>query len=133
MSYDNLPRQKLPIKQKNKKWREECIDAFINLSKFGLSERRSNLKALYDYYNGEVDETDYRYVIKPYGKSRENFPSKLRNYPIIKPIIDLLLGEKSKRPLMKSPSALTMSNSFASLSGSILSLLGSNVFRTTRG
>ncbi len=80
------------------------MDAFINISKFGLSERRSNLKALYDYYNGEVDETDYRYVIKPYGKSRENFPSKLRNYPIIKPIIDLLLGEKSKRPLNYSVS-----------------------------
>jgi hypothetical protein len=94
-----IPQQRLPLSKKTKKWREECIDAFINISKFGLSERRSNLKALYDYYNGEVDETDYRYVIKPYGKSRENFPSKLRNYPIIKPIIDLLLGEKSKRPL----------------------------------
>jgi|TARA_R100000027_G_scaffold24915_1_gene18120 hypothetical protein len=94
-----IPQQRLPLSKKTKKWREECVDAFINISKFGLSERRSNLKALYDYYNGEVDETDYRYVIKPYGKSRENFPSKLRNYPIIKPIIDLLLGEKSKRPL----------------------------------
>ena len=31
MSYDNLPRQKLPIKQKNKKWREECVDGYINL------------------------------------------------------------------------------------------------------
>ena len=76
-----IPQQRLPLKKKTKKWREECIDAFINLSKFGLSERRSNLKALYDYYNGEVDETDYRYVIKPYGKSRENFPSKLRKLP----------------------------------------------------
>jgi hypothetical protein len=94
-----IPQQRLPLSKKTKKWREECVDAFINISKFGLSERRSNLKALYDYYNGEVDETDYRYVIKPYGKSRENFPSKLRNYPIIKPIIDLLLGEKSKRPI----------------------------------
>jgi hypothetical protein len=94
-----IPQQRLPLSKKTDKWRKECIDAFINISKFGLSERRSNLKALYDYYNGEVDETDYRYVIKPYGKSRENFPSKLRNYPIIKPIIDLLLGEKSKRPL----------------------------------
>ena len=37
--------------------------------------------------------------MKPYGKSRTNFPSQMRNYPIIKPIIDLLLGEKSKRPL----------------------------------
>ena len=103
-----IPQQRLPLSKKTNKWKEECVDAFINLSKFGLSERRSNLKALYDYYNGEVDEADYRYVIKPYGKSRENFPSKLRNYPIIKPIIDLLLGEKSKRPLNYS---VTVKNS----------------------
>jgi len=94
-----IPQQRLPITQKTKKWREECVDAFINLSKFGLSERRNYLKTLYDYYNGEIDEQDYKYVLKPYGRTRENFPSKLRNYPIIKPIIDLLLGEKSKRPI----------------------------------
>lgn len=94
-----IPQQRLPLSKKTKKWREECVDAFLNLSKFGLSERRNSIKSLYDYYNGEIDETDYRYVLKPYGKSRNNFPSKLRNYPIIKPIIDLLLGEKSKRPL----------------------------------
>ena len=94
-----IPQQRLPLTKKTEKWREECVDAFINLSKFGLSERRNYLKTLYDYYNGEIDEQDYKYVLKPYGKTRENFPSKLRNYPIIKPIIDLLLGEKSKRPL----------------------------------
>jgi len=75
------------------------VEAYIDLSKFGVSERRSYLKSLYDYYNGVIDEQDYRYVLKPYGKTRNNFPSKLRNYPIIKPIIDLLLGEKAKRPL----------------------------------
>ena len=94
-----IPRQRVPKSQKSKKWREECVEAYINLSKFGVSERRSYLKSLYDYYNGVIDEQDYRYVLKPYGKSRKNFPSKLRNYPIIKPIIDLLLGEKAKRPL----------------------------------
>ena len=94
-----IPQQRLPLTKKTEKWREECVDAFINLSKFGLSERRNYLKTLYDYYNGEIDEQDYKYVLKPYGKTRENFPSKLRNYPIIKPIIDLLLGEKAKRPL----------------------------------
>ena len=94
-----IPKQRIPLTQKTKKWREECVDAFINLSKFGLSERRSRLKSLYEYYNGNIHEDDYKYVLKPYGKSRSNFPSKLRNYPIIKPIIDLLLGEKSKRPL----------------------------------
>ena len=95
----NLPKQRIPLSQKTKKWREECVEAYIDLSKFGVSERRSYLKSLYDYYNGVIDEQDYRYVLKPYGKTRNNFPSKLRNYPIIKPIIDLLLGEKAKRPL----------------------------------
>jgi len=95
----HIPKQRVPLNQKDEKWRKDCVDAFINLSKFGISERRSYLKSLYDYYNGVIDEEDYNYVLKPYGKTRKNFPSKLRNYPIIKPIIDLLLGEKSKRPL----------------------------------
>ena len=95
----NIPRQRLPKSKKTKKWQEECVEAFIDLSKFGISDRRSYLKSLYDYYNGVIDEQDYKYVLKPYGKTRQNFPSKLRNYPIIKPVIDLLLGEKSKRPL----------------------------------
>ena len=94
-----IPQQRLPLTKKTQKWREESVDAFINLSKFGINERKTRLRSLYDYYNGEIANEDYSYVIKPYGKTRENFPSKLRNYPIIKPIIDLLLGEKSKRPL----------------------------------
>ena len=101
MGYDKIPRQKLPIKQKNKKWRESCVEAFIDLSNqgTGYSTHKDNIRRLYDYYNGVVDEADYRHVLKPYGKNRTNFPSQMRNYPIIKPIIDLLLGEKSKRPL----------------------------------
>ena len=62
---NKIPQQRLPLSQKTKKWREECVEAYI----------------------------------EPYGKKRENFPSTLKNYPIIKPIIDLLIGEKSKRPL----------------------------------
>ena len=80
----HIPKQRIPLTQKDDKWRKDCVDAFINLSKFGISERRSYLKSLYDYYNGVIDEEDYNYVLKPYGKTRKNFPSKLRNYPIIK-------------------------------------------------
>ena len=93
-----IPKQRIPLSQKDDKWKEDCVNAYINLSKFGISERRSYLKSLYDYYNGVIDEEDYNYVLKPYGRTRSHFPTKLRNYPIIKPIIDLLLGEKSKRP-----------------------------------
>tara|TARA_R100001443_G_scaffold20560_1_gene32606 strand:+ start:1462 stop:3744 length:2283 start_codon:yes stop_codon:yes gene_type:complete len=102
MGYNKIPRQKLSIAKKNKLWREQCVEAFIDLSNNGRSSgssRRDDMQMLYDYYNGVIDEADYRYVLKPYGKSRKNFPSQMRNYPIIKPIIDLLLGEKSKRPL----------------------------------
>lgn len=101
MGYDKIPRQKLSITKKNKEWREKCVEAFIDLSSSGAShnKQKDDMKILYDYYNGVIDEADYKYVLKPYGKSRKNFPSEMRNYPIIKPIIDLLLGEKSKRPL----------------------------------
>ena len=102
MGYDKIPRQKLPMSKKTKKWRESCVEAYIDLSNSGRSSgsnRKESLQQLYEYYNGVIDEADYKYVLKPYGKSRSNFPSEMRNYPIIKPIVDLLLGEKSKRPL----------------------------------
>ncbi len=102
-----IPQQRLPRSKKTTKWAEDCVKAFVDMSKFGLSERRSDLTQLYEYYNGVVNDDDYSYVLKPYGKSRSNFPSKMRNYPIIKPIIDLLLGEKAKRPLNYS---VTVSN-----------------------
>ena len=101
MGYEKIPRQKLPISKKTKKWRESCVEAYIDLSDngTGYSSVKEDLTKYYEYYNGIIDEGDYRYVLQPYGKSRKNFPSQMRNYPIIKPIIDLLLGEKSKRPL----------------------------------
>ena len=82
------------------------MDAFLNMEQAVWSDRRSRLKRLYDYYNGVIDNADYNYVLKPYGKTRQNFPSKLRNYNIIKPTIDLLLGEKAKRPFNYSVVAL---------------------------
>jgi len=105
---DNLPRQKLPIAKKNKKWREECVDGYINLSSntSSFSRRRDELRRFYDMYNGYIEDEDYSQLLKPYGKTRKNFPSTLRNFPIIKPIVDLLLGEKAKRPLNFTVSVL---------------------------
>tara|TARA_R100000995_G_scaffold84822_1_gene65031 strand:- start:93 stop:2372 length:2280 start_codon:yes stop_codon:yes gene_type:complete len=102
MGYNKIPRQKLSKSKKTKEWQEACVEAFIDISNsgnFSGSSHKDDLKRMYDYYNGVIDEVDYSYVLKPYGKSRKNFPSQMRNYPIIKPIVDLLLGEKAKRPL----------------------------------
>ena len=60
---NKIPQQKLSIKKKDKKWREACVEAYIDLSTAGYSERRDWLKSLYDYYNGVIDDADYRYVI----------------------------------------------------------------------
>lgn len=97
----HLPPQKLPKSQKDQKWREMCVDALIALSEFDrvLSPSRDMIHKLYGYYNGDVDPEDYAYVLKPYGNERRNFPAKLQNFPLIKPIVDLLLGEKRKRPI----------------------------------
>jgi hypothetical protein len=102
MGYNKIPRQKLSRTKKNKLWGEQCVQAYIELSNSGRSSgssHRDEISQLYEYYNGDINKADYKYVLEPYGKARKNFPSQMRNYPIIKPIIDLLLGEKSKRPL----------------------------------
>lgn len=52
----------------------------------------------YDLYNDILHEEDFTHVTEPYGKRIGNFPAKLQNYNIIKPKIDLLLGEEIKRP-----------------------------------
>ena len=65
MGYNKIPRQKLSISKKNKLWREQCVEAFIDLSNNGRSSgssRRDDMQILYDYYNGVIDEADYRYV-----------------------------------------------------------------------
>jgi hypothetical protein len=99
-THHQIPKQKIPPSKKNEDWGKRCVEAYISLSDIGgFSTRRGHLTALYDFYNGHILEEDYTYVLKPYGKARRNFPSKIRNYPIIKPVVDLLLGEKAKRPI----------------------------------
>ena len=62
MGYDKIPRQKLSITKKNKEWREKCVEAFIDLSSSGAShnKQKDDMKILYDYYNGVIDEADYK-------------------------------------------------------------------------
>jgi hypothetical protein len=95
-----IPRQKLKRSKKTKQWGKECVEGFVSQSSF-MQNSKSDLLRFYEAYNGELAEKDYNYVTNPYnsqaGKKR-NFPAKLRNYNIIKPVIDLLLGEKTQRP-----------------------------------
>jgi hypothetical protein len=95
-----IPKQKLKSTKKTKQWRKDNVEGFINQSSF-MKNNKMDLLRFYEAYNGELNEKDYNYVTNPYnsqaGKKR-NFPARLRNYNIIKPVVDLLLGEKTQRP-----------------------------------
>jgi hypothetical protein len=90
-----LPIQKLPMSKKTKEWKESCVDYYV--SKERSSSYFDKIKIGYDLYNGIYDEKDIQYVINPF-KVKEGFPASPHNFNIIKPKIDLLLGELTKRP-----------------------------------
>jgi len=97
-------RQKLLYSKKDKDWRRESVAYYYQRC------RPNNLlfQTLYKAANGEIDVTDYSYITNPYGNAvatrpeLQSYPAKLRNYPIIPEIIQLLLGEKRDRPLLSS-------------------------------
>lgn len=95
-----LPQQNLPRFQKDDEWKKACVDALVNSTDFSVSGRNDYID-LYRAYFGDLDEDSYSYMLNPYSTNKEEhkaFPARLRNYNIIKPIIDLFMGEKAKRP-----------------------------------
>ena len=100
MKTSTLPQQRLPRSKKDKDWGIATMKALLSEAKFPSTA--SSFGKFYDAYNGILNTMEYDYVTDPY-KSEEwktkKFPAKIRNYNIIKPVIDILLGEKSRRPL----------------------------------
>lgn len=95
-----IPLQKLPLSKKTQEWREACVDGFIGKATDSFIRGRSeseDLKIKYELYNGKFNIKDIEYVTDPY-KVDEGFPASPQNFNIIRPKIDLLLGEESKRP-----------------------------------
>jgi len=95
-----VPYQMLPVKKKNDEWKKQTVDAYISKFYFGNNnniKRRQQMKIAYDLYNSIFDERDLKYVTDPF-KVNDSFPATLQNYNIIKPKIDLLMGEETKRP-----------------------------------
>lgn len=95
-----FPAQKLPIGKKTEPWRKACVDVLISREGSSFVNGRSRkdiLKIDYDLYNSVFSEDDFKYVIDPFNVG-DSFPAHPQNMNIIKPKIDLLLGEETKRP-----------------------------------
>lgn len=95
-SITSFPAQKLTLSQKDTKWKEACVDAVIGREGASMEEK-NRMKTAYDLYNGIFNEKDLMYVTDPY-KVNDSFPASLQNFNIIRPKVNLLLGEESKRP-----------------------------------
>ena len=96
----HMPIQKLPMSKKTEEWRKDCIDYFIGISGFSSNAAipdEEELQSYYDLYNGVYNEKDLKYVTNPFNQD-DGFPAMAQNYNIIRPKIDLLLGEETKRP-----------------------------------
>lgn len=99
----SFPVQKLPMSKKTKEWKENCVDYIIGKSGFSNGggnngrTRYEEMQTYYDLYNSIYNEKDLLYVTNPF-KQKDGFPATAQDYNIIKPKIDLLLGEETKRP-----------------------------------
>ena len=99
----SFPVQKLPMSKKTKDWKEACVNYIIGKSGFSSGSgnngrtRYEEMQAYYDLYNSIYNEKDLLYVTNPF-KQKDSFPATAQDYNIIKPKVDLLLGEETKRP-----------------------------------
>lgn len=90
------------MSKKTKAWQEACVDYIIGHSQGGsrngnVRTRKEEMQTYYDLYNSIYNEKDLKYVTNPF-KQQDGFPAMAQDYNIIKPKIDLLLGEETKRP-----------------------------------
>lgn len=99
---NQFPLQRLPMSKKTQDWKEACVDYIAGHSQ-GSSRngnnrsRKEEMQTYYDLYNSIYSEKDLKYVTNPF-KQQDGFPAMAQDYNIIKPKIDLLLGEETKRP-----------------------------------
>lgn len=99
---NQFPLQKLPMSKKTEDWKKSCVDYIIGKSQGGSRNgnnrtRKEEMQTYYDLYNSIYNEKDLKYVTNPF-KQQDGFPAMAQDYNIIKPKIDLLLGEETKRP-----------------------------------
>lgn len=102
----SFPAQKLPMSKKTQAWKEACVDYVVGAGDSGFGgngrSRSDEMQTYYDLYNSIYNEKDLKYVTNPF-KQDDGFPAMAQDYNIIKPHVDQLLGEETKRPFNFHP------------------------------
>ena len=95
-----FPVQKIPLSKKDQKWKENCVNATIGkvgTGRVGTYTRKERMNIAYELYNSNFDKKDLKYITDPFDIG-DSFPASPQEFNIIRPKIDLLVGEESKRP-----------------------------------
>ena len=104
---DNLynatfPQQKLPLSKKDEQWQQACVNYIIgegNVVSGGMQKTdNGELQTYYNLYNSIFDEKDFKRITNPF-KVEDGFPATPQDFNIIRPKVDLLIGEETKRPM----------------------------------
>lgn len=98
-----FPAQKKKLSEKTEEWRNQCVDAVIEMGNQSVYNGRSSKYKKQVNYNlivSEFDEEDFEYIVNPYNLPTQigSSPVKLQNFNIIRPKYELLKGEEIKRP-----------------------------------
>ena len=98
----NFPQQKLPLSKKDEQWKHDCVNYIIgegNVVSGGMQKTHfGEIQTYYDLYNSIFDENDFKRITNPF-KVEDGFPATPQDFNIIRPKVDLLIGEETKRPL----------------------------------
>lgn len=101
MSIGVEPKHKLTSSQKaNSNYVDDVVRYYTQQANLFAGDK-TKIQVLYDAAQGIIDKDTYKYVLNPYNTKNEKlrrFPSRLRNYDIISPVINLWLGENSRKP-----------------------------------
>lgn len=96
-----FPAQKKLTSKKNDQFYRDCTDACMGIVDFddGSGFRASMLEKQInnDLANNILDQKDVERVVNPWKVQGYDFPLEMRNYPLLKSKIDLLVGEERKR------------------------------------
>lgn len=86
--------------KKTDDWKKGNMDFLADYTEYNGNDR-GDFGMLHRAAEGHVDMAEYSYVLNPYNSKEANlqsYPAKMRNYDIIKPLINSYMGEMADKP-----------------------------------
>jgi hypothetical protein len=89
-----FPAQLIPEEKKDKEWMKMCVSAITKMTTASWWGKQKD-RFCYNFFEGIENESDYNYLTKV---DKYEYPAKLRFVPLIRPQLDYLISEETKRP-----------------------------------